>query len=186
MSGGPIGVLGGSFNPPHVAHVMLALLGLNVGGLSRVMVFPTFAHAFDKPLAPFAHRLRMCELAFADLRHVEVSALEEELGGTSRTLRLVSTLQKREPSAEWRLLVGSDILAERDRWQDFDAVCAAAPLMVASRVGHPHPEAELGAVLPEVSSSALRAALARGEHTPFIPRRVRAYIAEHGLYRGTE
>jgi nicotinate-nucleotide adenylyltransferase len=180
-----LGVLGGSFDPPHVAHVMLALLGLSLGGLSRVLVVPTFIHAFGKALSPFAARIHMCELAFAPLARVEVSAIESELGGTSRTLRLVQELKQRHPDSDLRLLIGTDILAERERWQDFDKIVELAPLMAAERVGYEAGETELGALLPRVSSSELRAALGRGEASVLLPADVCAYALAHGLYRDT-
>jgi nicotinate-nucleotide adenylyltransferase len=178
-----LGVLGGSFDPPHIAHVSLALVGLSLGRLTRVIVAPTFIHAFGKQLAPFEQRLAMCQLAFADLAHVEVSAIEQELGGVSRTLRLVQALAAREPGVQLRLLVGSDILDERARWQDFERIVALAPPLVAARIGHPQVGCDVGPVLPEVSSSALRKALARGDATPLVPWRVRQYIDNHQLYR---
>ena len=178
-----VGVLGGSFDPPHIAHVALALAGRSLGGLSRVIVAPTFIHAFDKPLSPFEQRLAMCRLAFDDVAHVEVSAIERELGGVSRSLRLIETLAAREPAVQLRLLVGSDILEQRERWRDFERIAALAPPLVAARVGHMQEGCQLGAVLPEVSSTALRAALARGEEPVELPWRVRAYIRAHALYR---
>lgn len=184
MSLPQIGVLGGSFDPPHFAHVALALAGISLGGLARVIVAPTFIHAFGKPLSPFDQRLALCKLAFADVARVEVSAIERELGGVSRSLRLIETLREREPGAQLRLLVGSDILAERGRWQDFERIAALAPPLVAARVGHSQDECQLGAVLPEVSSTALREALARGEEPALLPWRVRAYVRAHRLYQG--
>lgn len=181
-----LGVLGGSFDPPHIAHVMLALLGLSAGGLSRVLVVPTFIHAFAKPLSPFAARLQMCELAFAPLRNVEVSPIEQELGGVSRTLRLVQELKKRNPNSDLRLLIGSDILAERARWQDFDKIVQLAPLMTAERVDHEEGNTDLGALLPRVSSTELRAVLARGEASGLVPADVGCYALAHGLYRDSE
>jgi nicotinate-nucleotide adenylyltransferase len=183
MSPPELGVLGGSFDPPHLAHVMLALFGLSSAGLERVVVAPTFIHAFGKRLGDFDHRLRMCELAFQPLPAVEVSAIERELGGVSRTLRLIEALSQRYPRHRLRLLVGSDILAERDRWQDFDAICARAPLLVAQRAGYGSEQPTLQ--LPEISSSDVRAALARDEDvTGWLPVAVRTYIATHGLYTG--
>ena len=178
-----LGVLGGSFDPPHIAHVMLALLGLSVGGLSRVIVAPTFIHAFGKPLSPFADRMRMCELAFRDLCNVEVSAIEAELGGESRTLRLVSELARRHPTTELRLLIGSDILKERARWQDFDKISALAPPLVAERVGYEGDDCALGALLPQLSSTELRAALARGETAGLLPQAVQEYVLARRLYQ---
>ncbi|MDB4985242.1 MAG: Nicotinate-nucleotide adenylyltransferase [Myxococcaceae bacterium] len=181
-----LAVFGGSFDPPHIGHVFLATYALSVAGVERVIAAPTFEHAFGKPLRAFEHRLAMCELAFAPLPGVEVSSIERELGGTSRTLRLVSELAARHPGHQLRLLVGTDILGESQRWQRFDEVVAIAPLLVARRAGHasvpaPHEHAPL---LPEVSSSAIRAALERGEDVSlWLPSGVRRYLTEHALYR---
>jgi len=178
-----LGVLGGSFDPPHLGHVMLALYGLCGAGLERVVVAPTFVHAFGKPLSEFEQRLRMCQLAFQDLPAVEVSPIERELGGVSRTLRLVEALAARHPQHQLRLLVGSDILAEAARWQDFAQICQRAPLLVAQRPGFAG--AETAPLLPAISSSEVRAALARGaDVAACLPARVRDYIAAHGLYAG--
>src|SRR3954453_19837484 len=81
-----LAILGGSFDPPHFGHVFLAAYALGSANVERVLVVPVFQHAFAKPLSPFEDRLHMCELAFRDLRRVEVSDLERELGGVSRTL----------------------------------------------------------------------------------------------------
>jgi nicotinate-nucleotide adenylyltransferase len=179
-----LAVFGGSFDPPHIGHVFLAAYALSVAGVERVMVLPTFEHAFGKPLRAYEHRLAMCGQAFAPLLGVEVSALERELGGVSRTLRLVRELAERFPDHQLRLLIGSDILAESTRWQGFDEISALAPPLVASRAGHGHAGAS-GPLLPEVSSSALRAALGRGAHdeaAPLLPRAVLGYARQHRLY----
>lgn len=179
-----LAVFGGSFDPPHLGHVFLATYALSIGGVERVLVTPTYEHAFGKPLRPFADRLAMCERAFAPLRGVEVSAIEQELGGVSRTLRLVTELSARYPSHQLRLLVGADILLETARWHRFDEIARIAPLLVAQRGGYGIAGETDGVLLPEISSTALRAALARGDEVAsWVPHAVRAYIAEHGLYR---
>lgn len=182
-----IAVFGGSFDPPHVGHVLLAAYAL-CEGIDRVLIVPTFAHAFGKPLSDFAQRMALCELAFEPLRRAEVSPIERDLGGESRTLRLVRELAARYPDAQLRLLIGSDILSERTRWHGFDEITALAPLLVCGRSGHPHEATELerAPFLPEVSSTSIRAALARGESVAgWVPLAVREYIARHGLYRAS-
>jgi len=67
-----LGVFGGSFDPPHVAHVLAASYALAVGNFERLLAVPVYRHAFDKKLASFEHRVAMCELAFAELPRVEV------------------------------------------------------------------------------------------------------------------
>jgi nicotinate-nucleotide adenylyltransferase len=175
-----LAVFGGSFDPPHVGHVFLAAYALSIVGVERVLAAPTFEHAFGKPLTAFEHRLAMCSRAFAALPGVEVSPIERELGGTSRTLRLVQELGRRFPDHQLRLLIGSDILADSARWQGFDAITALAPPIVVTRGGHGD---RGGPIFPQVSSSELRATLGRGEHDrQVLPRDVLAYIAEHQLY----
>src|SRR5690606_32016933 len=78
-------IFGGSFDPPHVGHVLAVTWVLSTQPVDEVVLVPALEHAFGKPLAPFAHRRRMCELAFAPLRRVRVDPIEAELGGASYT-----------------------------------------------------------------------------------------------------
>ena len=181
-----IAVFGGSFDPPHIVHVFLALYARSVGAVERVIVAPTFAHAFDKPLSDFDHRLALCERAFAPITGVEVSPIERELGGVSRTLRLVTELATRFPHHRLRLLIGADILRDAPRWQQFDEICRRAPLLVAGRSGFARPEDAPTLELPEVSSRAIRTALANGDDVShLLPADVHAYIEANGMYRST-
>jgi nicotinate-nucleotide adenylyltransferase len=184
MSAQPeLAILGGSFDPPHFGHVFLAAYALGTRAVERVIVVPVFQHAFDKPLSPFEHRIQMCQLAFRDLRRVEVSDLERELGGVSRTLRLVEALSERYPNHRLRTLVGADILAQRARWQGFDEIERRAPLLTAGRAGHPPPLGTAAPMLPEISSTEVRAALARGQlPEDKVPSAVLAYAEANGLY----
>lgn len=180
-----VAIYGGSFDPPHVAHVLTAAYVLAVGGFSRVIVVPVFRHAFDKVLAPFEHRVRMCELAFAGLP-VEVSRVEAELAPPSYTLHTVERLVAEHPDWEPALVVGSDVLHESHKWHRFERLVALAPLFVVGRQGHAHPEAP-PAVLPEVSSSEVRQLLAEGTDArrlaAVVPLLVRQYVAAEGLYQ---
>jgi len=65
-----VAIYGGSFDPPHVSHVLAAVYALKIAGFERVLVVPVFEHAFHKQLTPFEHRTRMCELAFAGITGV--------------------------------------------------------------------------------------------------------------------
>jgi nicotinate-nucleotide adenylyltransferase len=183
-----LGVYGGSFNPPHVAHVLLAAYALSTGRFDRVLVIPVFAHAFDKGLAAFDHRVRMCELAFAPLAGAEVSRIESELPTPSRTLHTLQALSTRYPGAELRLLVGADVLPDASKWHAFDAIVQLAPLFVVGRAGLGAPGAS-SFELPNVSSTGVRALLAAGakpgaqaEVAELVPARVLDYLREHELY----
>ena len=181
-----VAVYGGSFDPPHVAHVLAATYVLTMGDFDRVIVVPVFRHAFDKDLTDFEHRVRMCELAFASLP-VEVSRIEQRLEPPSFTLHTIQRLLADHPSFEPSLVVGSDVLYESPKWHHFERIAELAPLFVLGRAGHAHPAAP-AAVLPEVSSTEIRAKLLRRPPLDpgtkaLVPRAVLEYILQHGLYQ---
>lgn len=182
-----VAVFGGSFNPPHVAHVLAVAFVLSTAEVDRVLVVPTFRHPFAKSLAPYDDRVRMCALAMTWMPRVEVSRVEEELGGDSLTLRTVEHLQAKLPDARLRLVMGADILLESSKWYRWDEVTKIAPPLVLGRAGvsattnGPAPPA----LLPAVSSTEVRALFAKGawdELASLVPREVLAYAREKGLY----
>ncbi len=184
-----VAFFGGSFDPPHVGHVLAAVYVLSTGQAERVLVAPVAEHAFGKCLAPFAERLRLCELAFGWLPAVTVSSVEAELPGPNFTLRTLEHLASEHPNWSLRLLVGADVLEARASWHRFDDVCALAPPIALGRVGHVAPDAEAAPLLPEVSSTEVRAWLARRAEPEarralarFVPQAVLAAIEERGLY----
>jgi len=181
-----IAVFGGSFDPPHIAHVLLAQFALSSSDVQWVIVAPTYAHAFGKSMVSFAHRMAMAQLAFCDLPRVHVDPIEKQLGGTSLTLRLLQELAHRHPEHDLRLLIGGDILGEAAKWHRFDEISQLAPLMIAGRPGFPHPDVGPDTpILPAISSTEVRARLAVGDELDqMLPARVRAYIKAHSLYRG--
>src|SRR5262249_21197575 len=116
LMGKTLAIFGGSFNPPHVAHQMACLYVLETQPVDHLICMPAFLHPFDKALAPFGDRVEMCRLLVAPLgERASVSTLEEELDD-GRTLVLVEALRAREPEATLRLVIGADILRERDKW----------------------------------------------------------------------
>jgi nicotinate-nucleotide adenylyltransferase len=183
-----VAVFGGSFNPPHVAHVLAVSYVLACFEVERVLVVPVFDHAFDKDLAPFDRRFELARIAFAWLPGVEVSRIEERLPTPSYTLQTLERLAEEHPHWALRLVVGSDVLHERDKWRSFERIEELAPPLVLGRAGFPHPSAP-PAVLPEVSSTHVRALLrasgnsATSELEALVPRRVLLHVRAHGLYR---
>jgi nicotinate-nucleotide adenylyltransferase len=177
-----VALLGGSFNPPHVGHLMAAYWTLATQPVDEVWMMPVFHHAFHKVLAPFEHRVRMCELACADLKNVQVTRVEEEVGGEGWTWMTLEHLKKTRPELELSLVVGSDLMMERDKWKRFDHILEMATLIVIHRAGYEVPEAT-GPVLAELSSTEIRRRFGAGESvSQWVPRSVEAYAREHGLY----
>ena len=173
MSGAKrVAVYGGSFCPPHLGHLLAATYALGYG-LDEVWVFPVYQHRFAKPLqADFATRLRWCAQTFAPLGpRVVIRDDERELvraGGTGATIHLVQHLQQKHPDVRLRLLVGTDVLAERQRWLQWDELAQLAPPLVLPRAGAAVDSGFVGEVLPlavgDVSSTLLRERL--GQRLP--------------------
>jgi nicotinate-nucleotide adenylyltransferase len=177
------GILGGTFDPPHAGHLGLARVALASGLVDRAWLVPCFAHPLGKRPAPFDDRVAMCRLLVREEPAMEVLGIERELGGAGRTLDLVLALRAAHPGVALRLLAGSDIWHERHLWHCYDEVARLAPPIFVRREGAPPiPEPCLDAP-PQVSSSDLREAIARGERPAhLVPEPVLAYIAARGLY----
>jgi nicotinate-nucleotide adenylyltransferase len=190
-----IAIFGGSFNPPHLGHEMAMLYVLATAGVDELLMMPCFRHPFEKQLVPFEHRLAMCERAIEPLgRRVAVSDLEYRLGGESRTLNTVKALRAERPGARVVVVVGSDLVTERERWYGWSELSALVEFVVVGRAGSgvgtpagPAERAEDTAPplqIPNISSSEVRDRLARGQSVAtWVPASVLEYIAAHGLYR---
>jgi nicotinate-nucleotide adenylyltransferase len=181
---------GGSFDPPHVGHILAAAYLTSVAGFDRVLVVPVFGHAFDKRLAGFEQRIRLCELAFARLADVEVSRIESELSAPSYTISTVEALLARNPSWRLRVVVGTDVLPEIERWHRLDELQQLAPLYVLARRGLDGGVAPV--LLPEVSSTQIRELCAKDASRPqdtqlthLLPPGVLEAIRRWGLYQST-
>ncbi len=189
-----VGLFGGSFNPPHIAHALVALYVLETQPIDELWFVPVYAHPFGKDLVAYEHRVAMCErVAVALGPRVQVSRAEQELASrpgfvASRTLDLIESLA--QPSRELRLIVGADILSETAKWHRWADVVAAAPLIAIGRTGFAVPEGSTvtGVTMPEISATQVRELLAAdGVDAPgvggLLPREVLRYIATHNLYR---
>jgi nicotinate-nucleotide adenylyltransferase len=184
-----VALFGGSFDPPHIAHVLAVVYALKVGGFSRVLVVPVYQHAFQKQPSPFEHRVRMCELAMAGLAEVEVSTIEQRLSTPSLTLRTVERLLAEHADWSLRLLIGSDVLGETSKWYAFERIAELAPPFIVPRPGYQAPGEER-ALLPDISSTRIRDALERRSEPAArrlleacLPRTVLEYIERNGLYQ---
>lgn len=181
-----VGVFGGSFNPPHLAHVLALAVVLARFDVDKLLVVPAFQHPFAKSLAPYEDRVTMCELAMGWLPRVEVSRVEEELGGESRTLRTIEHVRAAHPDKPLRFIMGADLMLESSKWYAFDRIVALAPPIVLGRVGVAYPGAP-APVLPAISSTEVRAKLGEedaelGPLAELVPKGVLEYARARRLY----
>jgi nicotinate-nucleotide adenylyltransferase len=182
-----LGILGGSFDPIHHGHLIVAQLAREQLGLDRVL----FVVAAAQPLkvghgASSADRARMVELAIAGLEGLEVDRRELERPGPSYTVETLRALTAEHPGAELVLLLGSDAAWQFPRWRAPDEIRALARLACFVRGGEDPPEG-LGdrVVVPrlELSSTAIRARAAAGRSLAgWVPPSVAGYISGLRLY----
>jgi nicotinate-nucleotide adenylyltransferase len=178
-----IALYGGSFNPPHVAHQLSCAYVLATSQPDQVWMIPTWKHPFAKSLAPYEDRATMCELAAQMFGgRILVSRIEEELGGDSYTLNTVKALKKRHPEHQFSLVIGADLVAERERWHGWPELKTLIDFIVVGRQGEPDVGAALD--LPPVSSTEIRELIGKGQRVDgWMDAAVLDYIRVHGLYR---
>jgi nicotinate-nucleotide adenylyltransferase len=132
-----VGILGGTFNPPHVGHLVMVLEALDQLDLDRVLLMPVAQPPHkEAPADPGADvRLELCRLAIAGEDRVEVSDLEIERGGASYTVDTLRGLHERDPEHALTFIVGGDMAYSLPTWREPEAVLKLARLAVAERDG---------------------------------------------------
>jgi len=195
-----LGVLGGSFNPVHNAHLAMARAAMEAFGLERVLFLPTGNPPHKRAgLADKRHRLRMVELAVDGHPGFAVADLEVRREGTTYTVDTLRILRARWPGASLWYIVGADTLLELHTWREIDAVLALCSFVVCTRPGWQEEAVgdcasrlrERGAVIHllnmpgiDISSTVIRRSLEEGERTSegLVPPAVWGYLREHRLY----
>jgi nicotinate-nucleotide adenylyltransferase len=195
-----VGILGGTFNPPHIGHLIAAQEAHRELALDTV-VFVVAAIPPHKPVEHepgAAHRLELVRLAVAGDPRFAVSAMELERDGPSYTVDTLTELDAQAPTDELVLILGGDIAAGLPDWHRVDRVLELATPAIAKRRGTARGAVEQAlARLPGgerarffqmprigVSSTMLRRRVRAGQPIHyFVPEPVRDYIAAHGLYR---
>ena len=191
-----IGILGGTFDPPHAGHVAAAVAAHKQLGLDEVRVIPACQAPLrtGAPVASAADRVAMCRLAFAEHPWAVVDDRETRRAGTSWSVDTARELAREHPEVLRVWVLGADQLARLDRWKDVVELCGLVEFAVLSRDGiSTSPPASLAAVIrltvlkaPEVqvSSTALREALRRGDSPRNgLPLGVARHIDERSLYQ---
>lgn len=202
-----LGLYGGSFDPVHYGHLLLAECCREALALDEVWLLPAAIppHKQAREMAPGRQRLEMLELALAGHEQLRASRIEIDRGGVSFTVDTLALLRRERPEAALFLLMGGDSLQDLPTWREPARICELATPVVVRRGGSPEPDfgvlaplvgaarlAEIRAaqvVMPlmELSSTDLRDRAASGRSLRFrTPRAVEMYIQTNGLYRDRE
>jgi nicotinate-nucleotide adenylyltransferase len=189
-----VGVFGGTFDPPHVGHLVTAVNVRHALELDVVLLMVAnvpWQKEGSRPITPALDRLAMVEAAVADVPGLEAGRLEIDLGGASFTADTLAAIAAQEPGAELFTIVGDDAAAGLTTWERYEEVVACSTMVVVDRPGEPvrlpgdvewiHVE------VPrlEVSSTDLRARFTDGRPLDYlITDAVLEVIEARQLYRG--
>jgi nicotinate-nucleotide adenylyltransferase len=190
-----LGLFGGSFDPPHTGHLLIAQDALEALALDRLLVVPAARQPLKGPeqTSP-EHRLAMVQACFRHMPRVEVDPVEIRRGGLSYMVDTVEDVLRRWPTAQIHLLVGSDVVPTLPRWKESARLLGLVRLVVLHRdtAGSVAAEQEIHGAQSvrwlstrrvDVSSTEIRARVRAGRSLQgFVPESVATYIASTGLY----
>ena len=199
-----LGIFGGSFNPIHYGHLLLAESCREFCGLDEVWFVPAAVppHKQGADLAPGNARMEMLELALAGNEQLRPSPVELDRGGVSYTVETLAKIAQEKPGTSLVLLMGADSLEDLPNWREPERICALATPIVVRRAGSLEPD--FSALTPlvsaerlaeirrcqvempiiELSSTDLRQRAALGKSLRYrTPRAVEKYIETHRLYQ---
>lgn len=199
-----IGIFGGTFDPVHLGHLIMAEQCREQGQLDQVWFVPSARppHKQDFPITPLRQRIDMLQLALAGQPAFRIEDIEDERPGPSYTVDTLDELQRRHPGHTWYLLLGADSLVDLPQWYDPVGIIQRAGLLVIARSGTPvltgeHLRARLGlaasaplhlqlveAPLIDIASRDLRRRGAQGRSLRYlVPRAVECYIHDKHLFQ---
>jgi nicotinate-nucleotide adenylyltransferase len=199
-----VGIFGGTFDPVHYGHLVVAEQAREQAGLDRVWFVPSARppHKADRALTPFDRRAEMLTLALAGHEDkFRVDAIEKDRAGPSYTADTLDAFALSHPDTEWYLILGADSIRDLPGWHEPLRIIDRATILAAGRPGHPvWSAAELAGALGvdaarvrlrvvdvpliDIASRDLRRRAAEGRSLLFqLPRAVEVYIGEKRLYK---
>ncbi len=191
-----IGLFGGTFDPIHFGHLIIAETVRSDFGLDRILFIPAAVspHKAKTSLSPAPLRLTMVELALENTLYFEASDVEIKRGGFSYTVETVQWFQESDnwKGNEFYLLIGSDSLLELGTWKDPDKILGKIPILVMERPGFDSGKAEkqfqkrivpVKVLFIDISSSEIRRRVKEGKSIRYwVPEKVEEYIRQKRLY----
>lgn len=188
-----LGVLGGTFDPPHIGHLAAAVEARAAFALDRVLLMVAnqpWQKVGGRELSPATDRLAMVRAACIGIDGVEASSIEIDRGGPTYTIDTLEALGAKDHAVESFLIMGADAAAGLDTWHRHEELPALATLVIVSRSGESEPVVppgwtveHLGIPRLDVSSTGLRARAAAGRSlVPYVPGPVVDEIRHRALY----
>lgn len=190
-----IGIMGGSFNPVHMGHLMLAQYVREWGYVDKVWLTLSPQNPLKKThdMMPDMKRLAMLNRATRDIQGIETCDIELSMPRPSYTINTLDTLSRRYPTKTFKLIIGSDNWAIFKKWKEWERILDEYSVLVYPRMGYPMPNVPIDGMEPieapviEISSTFVRNALGKGRDVSFfVPPNVYKYIIDNKLYQNKE
>jgi len=198
-----VGIMGGTFNPIHLGHMIVAQNAHQSYNLDEVLFVPSGIPYMKEDVLDAKTRITMTGIAIEDNSAFALSTIEVERGGNSYSYETIADLKKANPTTEYYFIVGSDSLFMMDKWKNPEKIFEEVPVLVAPRLGYSEEQlnekiAELTEkyhadirVLPmncvDISSTAIREKVREHKSIRYLVHyRVVEYIEKHHLYQNTE
>lgn len=196
-----IAILGGSFNPPHIGHALVANQLLELFPLDAIWLMPAYKHPFEKQMAPARDRLAMTRLL--ESRRIKTSVFEIERKGTNYTIDTLDALSKKYPQHTFYWIIGSDQLYEFKKWKNWKKLISSHNFIIFPR---PKMEETIENLVKktfgfktipsnlrianskllveaEISSTIIRSRIKAGKSIKYmVPDKIEEYIKKHKLY----
>lgn len=184
-----IGILGGTFNPPHVGHLMIADQVFAQLGLDKILFIPDAKppHVDVKTAISIEHRVEMVRRAIIDHQNFDLCLIEAKRGGISYTYDTMRQLKLMHPENEYYFIIGGDMVEYLPKWHKIDELTKMVQFVGVCRKGYekssPYPLIWINMPEIDVSSTWIRKTVqTQGSIRYFVPDLVRQYIEEKGLY----
>ncbi len=200
-----VGILGGTFNPVHMAHLIIAEIAREEAGLDDILFIPSGCSYLKdaSDILPAKDRIHMTGLAIEDNSHFALSTIEIDRGGNSYTCDTLLELKHRYPDQEYYLIVGADNLFTMEEWKDPEVIFRNAKILAAVRGSKKRADMEekiaelkekyhaditlLHVSHVDISSSLIREKIAQGLSIRYmLPEKVREYIIKNHFYENKD
>lgn len=196
-----IGILGGSFDPPHKGHLIIAKRLLKLKQFDQVWLMPLFAHPFNKNLSAPEKRLKMTK--FLENGKIKVSNFEIKKRTVSYTIRTLNNLKKNNPRDKFSWIIGTDQVESFTKWKRWKEIIDNFKLIIVPRAGYKQAETEIKNIAKQinnpkniilidkktfppiyVSSTLIRQKIAENKSVAtFLPKNVETYIIQNNLFK---
>lgn len=188
-----VGILGGTFNPPHIGHLIIAEHVRDQLGLRKILFMPSHTppHKKEKTTISYKHRIAMLEHTVSQNDQFEIDLSEIKRKGKSYTYDTIRALKDAHPDTEFYFIIGADMVEDLPNWYKVDELLSLVQFVAVNRPGHkvstPYPVIMVDVPDVDISSSVIRQKVTDGCSIKYlVTSETEKYIEREGLYKNEE